>query len=164
MATVIGWIFLALYIYIPYRFLMGSAKTLIKYFRDERREYDIVAGTVVKIEKQINRGPKNTRKIVFYALYQFSYQGNTYRRYSYRLPARIGPGLKPVPAVQIEAGAPVQVHVYRPGPDEKIESRIEERHYFWKARLWTHIPVILIGLMFIGYGLYCAYLQLTYIL
>ncbi|MBP3673498.1 MAG: hypothetical protein J6J18_06695 [Oscillospiraceae bacterium] len=164
MATAIGWIFLALYIFIPYRFLINSVRTLIKYFRDEGREYDLVPGTIVKIEKRTNRGPKNARKLAFYALYQFCYQGKTYHRYSYRLPARLGPGLRPVPAVRMKPGDPVQVRVYRPGPEAEVESRIEERFFFWKSRLWVHIPVILICLLFIGYGLYCAYLQLTYVL
>ena len=163
MATVIGFIMLALYIFLPFCFLRNSARILIQYFRDQKREYAIVTGSVAEIEKQVHRKAKGGWKIRFYAIYRFSYGGKSYRRYGYRLPARLGPGLKPVAGTKLAVGDPVQVRVYLPVQD-KLECRIEEPYFFWKAKLWVHIPVILIGLLFIGYGCYSAWLQLTYIL
>lgn len=163
MATVIGFLMLALYIYLPFCFLRGSAKVLIKYFRDQKREYEVVTGSVAEIEKQVHKKAKGGWKISFYAVYRFSYGGKSYRRYSYRLPFRIGSDLKPAPRTKLAVGDPIQVRIYLPVQD-KLECRIEEPFYFWKSRLWGHIPVIPIGLLFIGYGLYWAWLQLTYIL
>ena len=164
MVTVIGFLMLGLYIYLPFCFLRNSARILIKYFRDQKREYDIVTGSIVEIEKQVHKKAKGGYNIRFYAIYRFSYGGKSYRRYGYRLPARLGPGLKPVAGTKRAVGDPVQVRVYRPEGDEKLECRIEEPYFFWKSRLWVHVPVIPIALLFIGYGLYCAWLQLTYIL
>jgi len=164
MATIFGWLMLALYIYLPFLFLRGSLKKLVAYFRDEKREYDIVTGSIVAIEKQIHNKAKGGRSIRYYAVYRFSYGGKSYRRYSYRLPVRIGPGLKTVVGTKLAEGNPVQVRVFRPDPEGKVDSRIEEPFYFWKARLWVHIPAIVISALMIGYGLYSAYLQLMYIL
>ena len=164
MATVIGWLMLALYIWLPFCFLRNSLKILLKYFRDERRDYDIVSGTIVEIEEQRSHSSRHGTRVRFYAVYRFSYGGKSYRRYGYRLPARLGPGLKPVPGGKMAVGDPVQVRVYRPEGDEKLECRIQEPFYFWKVRLWPNLLVIPMALLFIGYGLYCACLQLTYIL
>lgn len=164
MSTIIGWLMLALYIYLPFLFLRGSLKTLVTYFRDEKREYDIVTGSIVAIEKQVHKKAKGGSVIRYYAVYRFSYEGKTYRRYSYRLPVRIGPGLKPTAGTKLAGGDPVQVRIFLPDPGGKVESRIDERYYFWKARLWVHVPTILLSAVMIGYGLYCMYLQLTHIL
>ena len=163
MVTVIGFLMLALYIFLPFCFLRNSAKILLKYFRDQKREYEIVTGSVAEIEKQVHKKAKGGHDIRFYAIYRFSHGGKSYRRYGYRLPARLGPGLKPVAGTKLAVGDPIQVRVYLPVQDE-LECRIEEPYFFWKARLWVHVPVILIGLLFVGYGLYWAWLQLTYIL
>ena len=164
MVTVIGWLMLALYIWLPFCFLRNSLKILLKYFRDERRDYKIVTGSIVEIEKQVHKRAKGGWNVRFYAVYRFSYGGKSYRRYGYRLPARIGPGLRPVPGGSMAVGDAVQVRVYRPEGDQKLECRIQEPFYFWKARLWPNLLAIPLSLLFIGYGLYWAYLQLTYIL
>jgi len=163
METIVGFLMLALYIYLPCCFLRNSARILIKYFRDQKREHDIVNGSIVEIEKQVHKKAKGGWKTSFYAIYRFSYGGKSYRRYGYRLPVRLGPGLKFVAGTKLAVGDPVQVRVYRPQGEEELECRIEEPFFFWKSRLWVHVPVILIGLLFIGYGLYCAYLQITYL-
>ena len=163
MVTVIGFLMLGLYIFLPFCFLRNSVRTLLQYFGDQKREYVIVTGSIVEIEKQVHKKAKGGWNIRFYAIYRFSYDGKSYRRYGYRLPARLGPGLKPVAGTKLAVGDPVQVRVYLPVRD-KLECRIEEPWFFWKARLWVHIPAILIGLLFVGYGLYCVWLQLTYIL
>ena len=163
MVTVIGFLMLGLYIFLPFCFLRNSARILIRYFKDQRREYEIITGSVAEIEKQVHKKAKGGYHIRFYAVYRFAYGGKSYRRYGYRLPARLGPGLKPVAVTKLAVGDPVQVRVYLPVGD-KLECRIEEPWFFWKARLWVHFPAILAGLLFIGYGLYCAWLQLTYLL
>lgn len=162
MASVIGFLMLALYIYLPVCFLRSSAKILLKYFRDERREHDTVTGSIVEIEKQVHKKAKGGWKTSFYAIYRFSYGGKSYRRYGYRLPARLGPGMKPVAGTKLAVGDPVQVRIYLP-LGEELECRIEEPFFFWKSRLWVHVPVIPICLLFIGYGIYCAYLQIAYL-
>ena len=162
MVTVIGFLMLALYIYLPFCFLRNSAGILKQYVRDQKREYEIVTGSVAKIEKQIHKKVKGGRRIRYYLVYRFSYGGKNYRRYGYRLPVRIGPGLKPAAGTKLAVGDPIQVRVYLPVQDE-LECRIEEPYFFWKARLWVHIPVIPICMLFIGFGLYSAWLQLTYI-
>ena len=162
MVTVIGFLMLGLYIFLPFCFLRNSARILIQYFRDQKREYEIVTGSVAEIEKQVHKKAKGGWKIRFYAVYRFTYGGKSYRRYGYRLPARLGPGLKPVAGTKLTVGDPVQVRVYLPVQD-KLECRIEEPYFFWKAQLWVHIPVILIGLLFMGYGLYSAWVQLMYL-
>ena len=162
MATVIGFVMLALYIFLPFCFLRGSIKVLIKYFRDQKRDYEIVTGSIAEIEKQVHKKAKGGYNIRFYAIYRFAYGGKSYRRYGYRLPVRLGPDLKPAAGTKLAVGDPVQVRIYLPVGDQ-LECRIEEPFFFWKARLWVHIPVILVGLLFVGYGLYSAWLQLTYI-
>ena len=162
MATVIGFLMLALYIYLPFCFLRNSARTLIQYFRDQKREYEVVTGSVAEIEKQVHKKAKGGYHVRFYAVYRFSYGGKSYRRYGYRLPARLGPGLRPVAGTKLAVGDPIQVRVYLPVQDE-LECRIEEPYFFWKAHLWTHFLVMLLCLPFIGFGLYWAWLQLTYI-
>ena len=163
MVTVIGFLMLGLYIFLPFCFLRNSARILIQYFRDQKREYEIVTGSVAEIEKQVHKKAKGGWKIRFYAVYRFTYGGKSYRRYGYRLPARLGPGLKPVAGTKLAVGDPVQVRVYLPVQD-KLECRIEEPYFFWKAQLWVHIPVILVGLLFMGYGLYSAWVQLMYLI
>ena len=118
---------------------------------------------IAEIEKQVHKKAKGGWKIRFYAVYRFTYGGKSYRRYGYRLPARLGPGLKPVAGTKLAVGDPVQVRVYLPVQD-KLECRIEEPYFFWKAQLWVHIPVILVGLLFMGYGLYSAWVQLMYLI
>ena len=163
MATAVGFAMLALYIFLPFCFLRNSARILIQYFRDQKREYEIVNGSIVEIEKQVHKKAKGGYKIRFYAVYRFTYGGKSYRRYSYRLPARLGGGLKPVARTKLVAGDPLRVRVYLPVQD-KLECRIEEPYFFWKAHLWVHFPVILVGLLFVGCGLYWGWIQLTYIL
>lgn len=162
MITVIGFVMLALYIYLPLCFLRNSVKILVKYFRDQKREYEIVTGSVAEIEKQVHKKAKGGHHIRFYAVYRFTYGGKSYRRYGYRLPVRVGPGLKPVAGTKLAVGDPIQIRVYLPVQDE-LECRIEEPYFFWKARLWVHFLVMFLCLPFIGYGLYSAGLQLIYI-
>ena len=163
MATAIGFVMLAIYIFLPFCFLRGSIKILIKYFRDQKRDYEVVNGSVAEIEKQVHKKAKGGWKISYYIVYRFTYGGKSYRRYGYRLPMRIGSALKPAPRTKLAAGDPIQIRVYLPVQD-KLECRIEEPFYFWKSRLWRHILSGLVGLLFVGYGLYCAWLQLTCIL
>ena len=132
MATAVGFAMLVLYIFLPFCFLRNSARILIQYFRDQKREYEIVNGSIVEIEKQVHKKAKGGYKIRFYAVYRFTYGGKSYRRYSYRLPARLGGGLKPVARTKLVAGDPLRVRVYLPVQD-KLECRIEEPYFFWKA-------------------------------
>lgn len=158
MAELIGWVFLFLYIFIAYRFLITSIRALIKYFRDERRPYEIISGRIVDFEqRRVSRPKSSGKQTVFYPVFEYEWKGRTHRKFARRVPAAVGPGLTLGPRTRLSIGDAVDVRIY---PRKPSDARIDEPHYFWRSRIWGQFLAAAASGMMLVFGVYSAICRL----
>lgn len=151
-------LFHLLYCYVGYRVSQNCLHQLMLYFKNEKRNYQLIPGTIVGFQQSTRSRPRHSHRfLIFYPIFEYEWRGKTYQKRTRYVPAKYGPSLKPIPATSMRVGDPVTVRIF---PKKPSDARIEEEGYFWKSRTWVTIPGIILGSAMMVFGFYTLFASL----
>lgn len=130
--------------------IYNGISDLIKYFRNQHREYYIVSGKIVSFKEEITRG-RNGDFTTFYPVFEYYYNGKIYQNVHTAGMAKVEKGFILPDDSKYKIGQEVDIRVYANDPTESILDGTV-KNLLWLGIFWIilgSIMVIAISMIFL---------------
>ena len=117
------------------------------YFRDERREYILLYGRVIRYDLKKKITAERFIKRSYVPVFEYEYAGKTYQKRHRISSFRYGKGMKPEPNFKYKIGDTVELRVYKEAPDYAL---LNDTHNI-RLPLYVGIPLIFAGAILFAY-------------
>lgn len=116
---------------------------LRNYYTDQRREYEIVYGKVIRLEWRAGRKAGSKISTVGYTpVFEYEYRGQVYQKEHRVESSKYGKGMKIEPASKYKEGDIVELRVYVDEPEYALAN--DEKNI--KMPLYLGVPITLVGI------------------
>lgn len=124
--------------------------SLKNYYDDQRKEYAIVCGKVIRMDKKHNYNHSSKMSTTgFVPVFEYTWNGKVYQKEHRIESSKYGKGMEIVPASKYKEGDTVELRVYLDNPEYAIVN--DEKNI--KMPLYLGIPVTILGVVCLGAGL-----------
>ncbi len=131
--------------------LYFGIRALIQYF-NESKNYTVTTAVVVDYVKNIDNNNQNRMGYIRYTpVFEYTYNGKTYREEHRVSSSKYSKGMGIVPASKYSIGDTVEVRVYEKG--EKVRAVINDENNI-KLPLRVGVPFTIAGIVLVAAGIY----------
>lgn len=121
--------------------------SLKNYYDDQRKEYAIVCGRVIRMDKKHNYNYSSKMSTTgFVPVFEYIWNGKVYQKEHRIESSKYGKGMEIVPASKYKEGDSVELRVYLDNPEYAIVN--DEKNI--KLPLYFGIPAVGLGLVCLG--------------